>query len=186
VLLGTYGDWVLKNTVTRNRNFGIVGLENPVPFPPTDKTIYFQLSGNRIEGNVVSGGRLCGHRIRGRFFGAKESVNNCFAHNVAKKTVPSNLSRWSCDLATTPNVDPSNNGKMITTLLTLQAENQQHVRQAQPAPPAQPAMPRPCRGAIRSARTAKSDPLIAGISCAGVKIGFARCEVTDLRCAQES
>jgi hypothetical protein len=48
VLLGTYGDWVLKNRVTRNRNFGIVALENPVPFPPTDKTIYFQLSGNRI------------------------------------------------------------------------------------------------------------------------------------------
>jgi len=150
VLLGTYGDWVYKNTVARNRNFGIVGLENPVPFPPTDKTIYFQLSGNRIEGNVVSGGADADIGLEGGIFGTKQSVNNCFAHNVAKKTVPDNLSPWSCDLAATPNVDPVNNGKMIAILLTLQAENQKHVRQGQPAPPAQPTMPRPCRGAPRN------------------------------------
>lgn len=147
VLLGTYGDWVYNNTVTGNRNFGIVGLENPIPFPPTDQTIYFQLSGNRIERNVVSGGSYADIAFEGGLFGAKQSLNNCFAANAAKKTMPSDLSPWSCNLETTPNGDPATNGTLVGILLKLQGENQRHVQRGQPVPPPQPTMPRPCHGA---------------------------------------
>ncbi len=149
-LVGTYGDWVYKNTVTGNRNFGIVGFENPVPFPPTDKTLYFQLSGNRIEANTVSGGAYAEIAFEGGLFGQKASVNNCFADNVAKKTLPEDLSLWSCAWETTPNADSVTSGTILGILLKLQDENRKHVQKGQPAPPAQPTMPRPCRGAPRN------------------------------------
>ena len=149
-LVGTYGDWVMKNTVTGNRNFGIVGFENPVPYPPTDKTLYFQFSGNRIDANTVSGSSYADIAFEGGLFGSKQSVNNCFASNTAKKTMPADLSPWSCDLATTPNADSVTSGTMLGLILKLQDENRKHVQKGQPAPKAKPTMPNPCRGAPRN------------------------------------
>jgi hypothetical protein len=149
-LVGTYGDWIYKNTVKGNRNFGIAGFENPAPFPPTAETIYFQFSGNRIEQNVVNGGAYADIAFEGGLFGSKQSVNNCFAGNVAKKTMPADLSPWSCTLETTPNPDGATAGEVLTILLKLQGENLKHVQKAQPAPPPQPTMPKPCRGAPRN------------------------------------
>jgi hypothetical protein len=145
-LVGTYGDLVSNNTVTGNRNFGIVGFENPVPFPPTDQTIYFQLAGNRIERNTVRGSGFADLALAGGLFGAKQSVNNCFAGNAAAKTLPGDLSPWSCALATTPNPDPATAQAVVTELLRLQTENLAHSQKGQPAPPRQPTMPHPCRG----------------------------------------
>ncbi|MFY9578089.1 MAG: hypothetical protein WAQ33_02080 [Gaiellaceae bacterium] len=149
-LVGTYGDRIYANHVYGNRNFGIVGFENPTPFPPTPDTIYFQFSGNRIDKNVVSGGGSADIAFEGGLFGQKQSVNNCFAANVAKKTIPADLSPWSCSLETTPNADNATNGTLIGILLKLQTENLKHSQKGQPAPPAQPAMPRPCRGAPKN------------------------------------
>jgi hypothetical protein len=146
-LVGTYGDLVYKNTVKGNRNFGILGHENPVPHPPTAETLYFQLAGNRIDSNVVSGGSYADLALAGGLFGAKQSVNNCFVGNVAKKPLPADLSPWSCSLATTPNPDPVVSGMLLGVLLKLQDENLKHAQKGQPAPPPQPTMPNPCKGA---------------------------------------
>ncbi len=149
-LVGTYGDLISANHVSGNRNFGIVGFENPVPFPPTADTIYFQLSGNRIDQNLAFGAGYADIAIEGGLFGAKASVNNCFAANQAKKTLPADLSPWSCDLQTTPNPDATTAGTLLGILLKLQDENLKHVQKDQAPPPAQPTMPRPCRGAPRN------------------------------------
>jgi hypothetical protein len=147
---GTYGDLVENNVVRGNKNFGILGFENPVPFPPTDATIYFQFSGNAIERNVVSGSGYADIAMEGGLFGQKASLNNCIAGNKAAKTMPADLTPWSCSLQTTPNPDGASSGELVGILLKLQGENQNHVRKPQPAPPPQPTMPRPCRGAPRN------------------------------------
>ena len=147
---GTYGDLIENNTVRGNKNFGILGFENPVPFPPTDQTLYFQFSGNAIERNVVSGSGYADIAIEGGLFGEKASVNNCLAGNKAAKTMPADLSPWSCSLQTTPNPDSATSGQILGILLKLQDENQKHVRKPQPAPPPQATMPRPCRGAPKN------------------------------------
>jgi hypothetical protein len=147
---GTYGDLIENNVVRGNKNFGILGFENPVPFPPTDATIYFQFSGNAIERNAVSGSGYADIAMAGGLFGQKSSVNNCIAGNKAAKTMPADLTPWSCSLQTTPNPDSATSGQLVGILLKLQEENQNHVRKPQPAPPAQPTMPRPCRGAPKN------------------------------------
>ncbi len=76
--VGTYGDLFTDNTISGNRNFGILGVENPVPFPPTADTIYFQLAGNAFTNNKVSGGGYADIALAGGLFGAKQSVDNCF------------------------------------------------------------------------------------------------------------
>jgi hypothetical protein len=150
VMPGVYGDLISANHVYGNRNFGILGVENPVPFPPTDQTLYFQFSGNRIEKNTVSGGGYADIAIEGGLFGSMQSVNNCFAGNVAKKTLPADLSPWSCDLETTPNPDNATSQTVLFDVLKLQTENLKHAQKGQPAPPAQPTMPKPCRGVPRN------------------------------------
>ena len=150
-LVATYGDLIYKNTVKGNRNFGIVGFENPQPFPPTADTQYFQFAGNRIDSNVVSGpSAYADIAFEGGLFGQKASVNNCFVGNVAKKTLPADLGPWSCALDQTPNADSVTSGGMLGYLLKLQGENQNHVRKGQPAPKAQPTMPAPCKGVPRN------------------------------------
>lgn len=150
VLVGAYGDLIYGNKVYGNRNLGIVGFEYPSPFPPTADTIYFQLSGNRVEQNVVSGGSYADIAFEGGLFGSQQSVNNCFVGNTAAKTMPADLSPWSCDLNQTPNPDAATAETVLGILLTLQGEDQKHVQKGQPAPPAQPTMPKPCRGVPRN------------------------------------
>ncbi len=143
---GTYGDLFLDNQIYGNRNFGILAVENPVPFPPTDKSIYFQLQGNRFEGNTVGGGHYADVAFAGGIFGEKASVNNCFAGNTYKTSLPADLGPWSCDNQTTPNPDPAASAQALGFFVTIQGQSMARKQQAQPAPPPQPRMPRPCAG----------------------------------------
>ena len=149
-LPGVYGDLFSENVVTGNQNFGILGFENPDPFPPTDKTVYFQLSGNRFERNTVSGSKLADIALEGGLFGAKQSVNNCFAGNRYRKSLPADLAPWDCANATTPNPDLATSQALVGTIVTLQGESQARHSRGQPAPPPQPTMPNPCRGAPKN------------------------------------
>jgi len=136
--------------ISGNKNFGILGVENPVPFPPTADTIYFQLAGNAFTKNTVSGGVYADIALAGGLFGAKQSVNNCFEGNVFKTSLPADLSPWSCSLDTTPNPEPVAVGKLFTIILTLQSQSLARKAVGQPAPPPQPAMPKPCAGAPKN------------------------------------
>ena len=147
LLLGTYGDLVTNNVITGNANFGLLGIENPVPFPPTTKTLYFQLSGNKVVNNSLSGAKVADLALEGGLFGSKQSVNNCFAGNRAAKTLPADLSAWACTLQTTPNADSVTTGSLFGTVVQLQGESLKRTQQAQPAPPPQPTMPNACAGA---------------------------------------
>jgi hypothetical protein len=147
LLLGTYGDDVEGNVITGNPNFGLLAMENPVPFPPTPKTIYFQVSGNRVAGNTLGGAKYADLALEGGLFGSKQSVNNCFAGNrVAGKTLPADLGPWACSNPTTPNSDSVTTGQLFGTILQLSTEAQARRAQPQPVPPPQPTMPRPCLG----------------------------------------
>jgi hypothetical protein len=148
--VGTYGDLFTNNTISGNKNFGILGVENPVPFPPTPDTIYFQLAGNAFVNNTVSGGGYADIALAGGFFGAKQSVDNCFEGNVFKTSLPADLSPWSCSLDTTPNPDPVAVQKLFTIVLTLQSQSLARKAVGQPAPPLQPTMPKPCAGAPKN------------------------------------
>jgi len=48
ILIGTYADRIERNIIRDNPNTGLLGFENPDPFPPSPATVYFQLAGNRI------------------------------------------------------------------------------------------------------------------------------------------
>ena len=148
--VGTYGDLFTDNTISANENFGILGVENPVPFPPTADTIYFQLAGNAFTNNKVAGGGYADIALAGGLFGAKQSVDNCFAGNVYKTSLPADLSPWSCSLDQTPNPDPVAAGQLLGIVIKLQGESMARKARGQPAPPAQPTMPKPCAGAPKN------------------------------------
>src|SRR5262249_17489719 len=148
VLAGNSAELVDSNMITGNPSAGIMAFENPDPFPPTQDTVYFQLSGNRISNNTFSGNATNSDAnaadivMLGGLFGSMQSTNNCATGNTLTKTVPANLQdAWSCDHATTPNPG----GDAIGYLLALQAANQARTSVPQPAPPAQPSMPNPCK-----------------------------------------
>jgi hypothetical protein len=149
VLLGTYADLVDSNTISGNPSSGILGIENPDPFPPTMNTIYFQLSGNKISNNKFSGNatnpdpNAADIVLAGGLFGTMQSVNNCAIGNTLTKTVPANLEgSWGCNNMTTPNPG----GDALNYVLALQSASQARHSVAQPAPAAQPTMPNPCDG----------------------------------------
>ncbi|HXK12941.1 MAG TPA: hypothetical protein VNH45_00245 [Gaiellaceae bacterium] len=144
--IGTYGDLFRDNAIYGNKNFGILAIENPVPFPPTSATIYFQLEGNRFEHNTVRDGKYANIGMAGGIFGEKNSVNNCFTGNVYKTSLPSDLAPWSCANATTPNPDHDAATQILTDIVNMQSQSMARKQQAQPTPPAQPTMPHPCRG----------------------------------------
>jgi hypothetical protein len=146
LLLGAYGDLVTSNVITGNPNFGLLGLENPVPYPPTPKTVYFQVSGNRVANNTIGGAKYADLAFVGGLFGAKQSVNNCVAGNRVGKSLPADLSPWSCSQQTTPNPDAAATGTLFGTVLQLMTESQGRKQAPQPPPPPQPTMPRPCTG----------------------------------------
>jgi hypothetical protein len=146
LLLGAYGDLVANNVITGNPNFGLLGLENPVPFPPTPKTVSFQVSGNRVVNNTISGAKYADLAFVGGLFGSKQSVNNCVAGNRVGKSLPADLSPWSCSLATTPNPDAAATGTLFGTVLQLRTESKRRRQAPQPPPTPQPTMPQPCKG----------------------------------------
>lgn len=148
---GLYGDLVANNTVRGNANFGILAFEAPDPFPPGKSTIYFQLSGNRFVGNRLSGNgtRPGGADIglEGGAFGSRRSVNNCFADNHFRTSIPAGIeSAWGCQHATTPN----GGRRLLPTILALIGESRARTATAQPAPRPQPTMPSPCRDVPRN------------------------------------
>jgi hypothetical protein len=152
ILIGTYADLIEKNDIHGNPSSGLLGLENPDPFPPTPSTVYFQLSGNKIYRNAFSSngvGNLDPNpgagdiTLAGGIFGAKQSINNCVSANTFSTSVPANIEgTWGCQNLTTPNPG----GAALLYILDLQAASQARTSVPQPAPPAQPTMPSPCKG----------------------------------------
>jgi hypothetical protein len=149
ILIGTYADLVKNNTIRNNPSVGLLGLENPDPFPPTPSTVFFQLSGNRISGNTFEGNGTPGDpsstdiTLAGGIFGAQQSVNNCVSGNSLSTSSPPNIQdTWSCKHSTAPNPG----GDALGFILQKQAESQARVSVPQPVPPPQPTMPNPCKG----------------------------------------
>ncbi len=148
---GTYADLVEDNTITGNPTFGLLAFEFPHPFPPTSRTVYFQLSGNRISHNRFSGNatRSGGADIglAGGAFGTKRSVNNCLSGNSFTTSIPAHIQgTWGCQHATTPNPGAA----LAFEILRLESESSGRQSLPQPAPPPQPTMPHPCRGLPRN------------------------------------
>jgi hypothetical protein len=151
-LPGDYADQVEGNTIKNNPTDGVLMFEYPNPFPPTEQTIYFQLSGNKINNNTFSGNGSAGGAfagdvmMSGGLFGTKTSVNNCFSGNTfTAATYPEKIEeKWGCQNKTTPN--PNLGFAAIEYLIALQEFSQKRTPEAQPAPPAQPTMPNPCEG----------------------------------------
>ena len=146
LLLGAYGDLVQNNVITGNTNFGLLGIENPVPFPPTPKTVYFQLSGNKVLDNTLGGSKVADLAFEGGLFGSKQSVNNCFSGNRLETSLPADLTAWDCANATTPNADSATSGQVFDAVVQLSTQSRKRVPRPQPAPLPQPTMPQPCIG----------------------------------------
>jgi nitrous oxidase accessory protein NosD len=153
ILIGTYADLVEGNTITGNSSAGILGFENPYPFPITDATVFFQLAGNKISNNTFSGNgtnsdpNAADIVLVGGLFGQRQSMNNCLTGNTLTKTTPPDLATtWDCSNSTTPN--PGSDA--FNYLLALQSASQARTSMPQPAPPAQPTMPDPCSGAPKN------------------------------------
>jgi hypothetical protein len=151
-LPGDYADLVEKNTITNNVNNGVLAFEYPNPFPPEEKTLYFQLAANRISdnlfaGNGTSGGKFAGDvMMSGGLFGQAKSTNNCLSGNTfTAPTYPANIeTTWGCQNKTTPN--PMLGFPGIEYLIELQETSKGRVPTGQPAPGPQPTMPNPCAG----------------------------------------
>ncbi len=153
ILIGTYADLIERNTISNNPSSGLLGFENPDPFPPTPSTVYFQLSGNKVYRNTFSNngvgnpdpnaGDVTLADLGGAFGEPNGSVNNCFAGNILTTSSPANIQiGWSCHKTTTPNAGLG----ALGYILGLQAASQARTSVPQPAPPPQPTMPNPCAG----------------------------------------
>ena len=155
-LPGDAADLVENNVITKNVNNGVLGFEYPNPYPPEEgsKTIYFQLTGNKIanntfEENGTSGAEFASDiTLQGGIYPyhSHTSVNNCVSGNtLTGATFPANIEgTWGCQNTTTP---PPNNGlAAIGYLVILSEESAMRKAVTQPAPPPQETMPEPCEG----------------------------------------
>ncbi len=147
-------------------NDGVLGFEYPNPFPPHKctkaereagcaKTIYFQLTGNKIanntfEENGTSGKQYAGDiMLQGGIFPYRghESTNNCVSGNsLTAPTFPADIEgTWGCQNETTP---PPNNGIEGLEYVEKLSEESVYERTPtpQPAPAPQETMPKPCEG----------------------------------------
>ena len=125
-------DEVTENTITNNVNNGVLGFEYPNPYPPREcdaqevkeaeekgegctKTIYFQLSGDKIANNTLENNGTNGSSkfnsqilLEGGLFPHKKytSDNNCVSGNTfvgSATTWPQEIEgTWGCQNATTP------------------------------------------------------------------------------------
>lgn len=154
VLLGTYGDLVSQNVVARNRNVGVLTLEFPWSYPRSRRVVHFQLAGNRVERNAVSGSRL-GIAFEGGLFGSKRSVDNCFLDNRYVSSLPADLRPFTCAKATTPNSGAAAGKRVLAVVAKLHSRFLARRAHGQPVPPPQPTMRDPCAGA-------PSNPLCKG------------------------
>jgi hypothetical protein len=167
-LPGTYAIQTENNIIAGNPNDGVLGFEYPNPFPPEEATIFFQLSGNKINSNTFENNGynpgLEGSPLKefngdvallsnvGELFGGPKanSVNNCLSGNAfSGTTFPTNIEgTWGCQNKTTPN--PGGGEAAAEYILTLQGQIE-FIRAATPpvgqaAPGPQPTMPNPCAG----------------------------------------
>ncbi len=151
MLPGDYADLIENDTISGNPNFGVLAFEQPNPYPPTAKSVYFQVSGNRVSDNTITGnGTQPGGAdigLEGGVFGAQNSVNNCFSNNTFATSIPAGIEgTWGCQNAATPN----GGGALFGELLTLVAQSGARHSRPQPAPRRQPTMPQPCRRVPRN------------------------------------
>ncbi|MBV9414505.1 MAG: right-handed parallel beta-helix repeat-containing protein, partial [Solirubrobacterales bacterium] len=151
MLPGDYADLVEGNTISGNPTFGVFLFEQPWPFPPTAKTVYFQVAGNRISDNTIQGnGTQPGAAdigLEGGVYGKQNSLNNCFSGNTFASSIPAGVEgTWGCQNATTPNGGIT----LFSELLKLVAQSGARHSRPQPAPARQPTMPHPCRGVPRN------------------------------------
>jgi hypothetical protein len=142
---------VENNTIRGNPTFGVLIFEQPWPFPPTPKTVFFQASANRVSNNTFTGNATqaggADIGLEGGVFGTQNSVNNCFSGNTFATSIPADIEgTWGCQNASTPNGGPA----LFNELLTLIAQSGARHSKPQPAPPRQRSMPRPCRGVPRN------------------------------------
>jgi hypothetical protein len=152
MLPGDSANLVENNTISGNPTFGALTFEQPWPFPPTHKTVYFQAAGNRFSNNQFSGnGTQSGGAdigLEGGVFGTMNSVNNCFSGNTFTTSIPTGIEgTWGCQNATTPNGGP----QLFSELLGLISQSGARHSRPQPAPHRQPTMPQPCKGVPRNA-----------------------------------
>ena len=144
--IGGYGDLVTGNILARNRSVGILGLEFPWWRPARRRPVHFQLAGNRIERNAVSGSRIS-IAIEGGLFGSKRSTNNCFSKNRYASSLPADLRPFTCAKARTPNPAKAASERILALVAKLHSQFLTRRAHGQPAPPPQPTMPNPCAGA---------------------------------------
>lgn len=137
-LLGSYGDLIVDNQISGNRNIGLLGL--PLPIRGRAR---FALAGNRISAN-----RITGSRIAIALGGADSSRDNCLDANLgAHTTEPPDLRPLSCTRATTPGLRPGSSSRVLAFVARLHAQLARHAHRGQPPPLPQPTMPAPCRAA---------------------------------------
>lgn len=165
VLPGDYAVLVENNLITGNPNDGVLGFEYPNPFPPEARTIFFQLSGDRVSNNQFqnngynkpngedspfTGDLAYLSEFAEEYGGPKStSVNDCASGNsFADQTFPANIEgTWGCQNKTTPT--PGGGKAAGNYLLTLIGESKfikEFATEPQPPPSEQPTMPNPCEG----------------------------------------
>jgi hypothetical protein len=151
-LPGDYGDLVEGNTITGNPTDGVMAFEYPNPFPLSEKTIFFQLAGNKISNNTFSGNGYIGGEftgdvfMAGGLFGTQTSTNNCLSGNTfTAATWPAEIeTTWGCQNHTTPN--PNQGFGAVEYLIYLQAISEAREVVPQADPPPQETMPNKCEG----------------------------------------
>ena len=151
MLPGDSANLIENNTITGNPTFGVLTFEQPWPFPPTSKTVYFQAAGNRVSNNRFSGNATqpggADIGLEGGFYGNQNSTNNCFSGNTVATSIPGGIEGpWGCQNTTTPNGGPA----LLNEILALVAQSGARHSRPQPAPKPQPTMPRPCKGVPRN------------------------------------
>ena len=131
---GDYADLVQDNTIQGNPNFGLVLFENPDPFPPTRRSVYFQTSGNRIANNVVSGSGRADLALA-----SGSGTGNCFSGNTVGTTLPRILE--GCGATGDRGVASALAARLRRMVNETLRRRRPPPYTAMPAPPAQPTMP---------------------------------------------
>ncbi len=165
-LPGDAADLIENNVITKNVNNGVLGFEYPNPYPPEEgctqeleekglctRTIFFQLTGNKIADNVFEENGTSGKEfasditLQGGIYPYHQhmSTMNCVTGNsLTAGTFPVNIEgTWGCQNNTTP---PPNNGLAAIGYVVILSEESALLRKpvGQPAPPSQETMPNPC------------------------------------------
>ncbi len=154
--------------ITGNPNNGVLGFEYPNPFPPEEATIFFQLSGNKINNNILKDNGynpgLEGIPLKAfngdvsllsnfaELFGGPEAARSTTASAATRSlTRPSpRTSKALGAVRTRPRRTQAGGEGAAEYILTLQGQIE-FIRSLtppvpQPAPGPQPSMPDPCAG----------------------------------------